>query len=70
MKGLAGRGVQVLRKSGSWENWFYDSAIITGAGRHYILVALTRHPQGSAYLMDLAQAVDALLAGENLGERR
>ncbi len=62
VKGLAGRKVQILRKSGSWENWLHDTAIITGAGRHYILVALTNHPKGDDYLVDLAAAVDDLLA--------
>ena len=31
VKGLAGRDVRVLRKSGTWENWLHDLAIITGA---------------------------------------
>ena len=61
VKGLAGRNVQILRKSGSWENWLHDTAIITGPGRHYILVALTQHPKGDEYLVDLAVAVDDLM---------
>jgi beta-lactamase class A len=56
-----GRDVQILRKSGSWENWLHDTAIITGPGRHYILVALTQHPKGDEYLVDLAVAVDDLM---------
>ena len=67
VKGLAGRGVQVLRKSGSWENWLHDSAVVTGAGRHYILVALTQHPRGDEYLVALARAVDELMAGAETG---
>lgn len=62
VKGLAGRGLEIRRKSGSWEDWWHDSAIITGTGRHYILVALTRHPMGNSYLEGLAAAVDDLLA--------
>jgi beta-lactamase class A len=61
VKGLAGRDVQILRKWGSWEEWLHDSAIVTGPNRHYILVALTRHPQGDEYLADLAAAVDDAL---------
>lgn len=53
--------VQVLRKWGSWENWLHDTALITGPGRHYILVALTQHPKGDAYLEDLAIQVDDLM---------
>jgi beta-lactamase class A len=61
VKGLAGREVQLLRKSGSWENWLHDTAVVSGPGRRYILVALTKHPQGDDYLADLAPAVDHLM---------
>lgn len=66
VKALAGRDVQLIRKWGSWENWLHDTAMITGPGRHYILVALTRHPKGDSYLMDLAKAVDDLMVGNSL----
>lgn len=62
VRGLAGRGVEVLRKAGWWETWFHDSAIVTGPGRHYIIVALTHHPKGDDYLPEFAAAVDDLLA--------
>jgi uncharacterized protein YbbC (DUF1343 family) len=61
VKGLAGRDLQILRKSGSWEDWLHDTAIVRGPGRHYILVALTHHPKGDEYLVDLARAADDLL---------
>ncbi len=63
VKGLAGRDVQIIRKWGSYEDWLHDSAIITGPGRHYILVGMTRHPKGDEYLVDLAKAVDDLMCG-------
>src|ERR1017187_882375 len=65
VKGLAGRDVQIIRKWGTWENWFHDSAVITGPGRQYILVALTRHPKGDEYLIELAATVDDLMTGGN-----
>jgi beta-lactamase class A len=68
VKALSGRDVQILRKSGSWENWLHDTAIITGPGRHYILVALTQHPKGDEYLADLAVAVDDLMIHEAKAE--
>jgi beta-lactamase class A len=68
VKALNGRNVQILRKSGSWENWLHDTAIITGPGRHYILVALTQHPKGDKYLVDLAMAVDDLMIHEAKAE--
>jgi beta-lactamase class A len=62
VKGLAGRDVEIVRKWGSWENWFHDTAIITGPNRHYILVGLTHHPKGDAYLVDLTAAIDDLMS--------
>ncbi len=64
VKGLKGRDVTLYRKWGTWENWLHDTAVITGPGRHYILVALTEHPQGDAYLEQLAPAVDDLIKGK------
>jgi beta-lactamase class A len=64
VKGLAGRDVQIIRKWGTWEEWFHDCAVVTGPGRHYILVALTHNPKGDEYLVELAKAVDDLMAGE------
>jgi beta-lactamase class A len=61
VRGLAGRQVQILRKSGSWANWLHDTALISGAGRRYILVALTHHPKGDDYLAELAPVVDDFL---------
>ena len=61
VRGLAGRDVQVRRKAGWWENWFLDTAAVTGGGRHYIVVAMTRHPKGDDYLVEFAAAVDDLL---------
>ncbi len=57
----AGGTFQILRKWGSWEDWYHDTAIITGPGRKYILTGLTHHPQGDEYLVDLAVAVDDLM---------
>lgn len=62
VRALARRGVELARKWGSWRNWLHDSAIVTGPGRHYVLVAMTEHPKGDEYLVDLAIAIDDLLA--------
>ncbi len=61
LKNLNGRNLQIIRKSGSWENWRHDTAVITGAGKHYALVGLTEHPNGDDYLADLAPEIDDLL---------
>jgi beta-lactamase class A len=62
--GLAGRDVRIIRKWGTWEDWHHDAAVIEGPNRHYILVALTRHPEGDDYLVELAKAVDDLMSGQ------
>ena len=65
VRALAARpGVQILRKWGSWENWLHDTAIVTGPGRRYILVALTQHPRGDEYLENLARAVNDLMIAD------
>jgi beta-lactamase class A len=61
VKALAGRGLTILRKWGTWEDWLHDTAIIEGPGRRYVLVALTHHPKGDAYLEDLAREVDGVM---------
>jgi len=61
VKALADRDVQIIRKWGTWEDWFHDSAVVTGGGRHYIIVAVTKHPKGDEYLVDFAKAVDDLM---------
>jgi len=63
VQALSDRAVQIIRKWGSWEDWRHDTAVITGPRRHYILVALTHHPKGDEYLVDLARSVDDLMAG-------
>lgn len=61
VKGLAGRGLTIRRKWGSYEDWLHDSAIIEGRGRRYVLVGLTHHANGDAYLEELARAVDDVM---------
>lgn len=62
VKALSGRGLTILRKWGTWEDWLHDSALIEGPGRRYVLVGLTHHPQGDAYLEELAREVDNLMS--------
>jgi beta-lactamase class A len=66
VKGLEGRHLEILRKSGTWENWLHDSAIIAGPDRCYILVALTNHSRGDEYLADLAAAVDDVMIKDGM----
>jgi beta-lactamase class A len=61
VKGLAGRDVQVIRKWGTWQDWRHDAAVVTGGGRHYVVVGLTRHAKGDEYLEELVRGVDDLM---------
>jgi beta-lactamase class A len=61
VEALAGRGLTILRKWGTYEDYLHDSAIIDGPGRRYVLVALTHHPRGDDYLEDLAREVDDVM---------
>ncbi len=61
VKGLQGRNVQILRKSGTWQDWHLDTARVDHGNRAYLLVGMLHHPQGAAYLEALADAVDGLL---------
>jgi len=62
VKALTGRGLTILRKWGTYQDWLHDSAIIEGPGRRYVLVALTHHPKGDEYLEDLAREVDDVMS--------
>lgn len=57
--GLAGRpDLEIRRKAGWWEDWWHDSAVVSGPNRHYLIVALTNHARGEEYLRAFAAAVD------------
>jgi beta-lactamase class A len=58
VKGLRGRELRIIRKSGWWENWLHDTAVVTRPGLKYVLVGMTNHPKGDDYLEALAPAVD------------
>ncbi|MBX3736671.1 MAG: serine hydrolase [Candidatus Didemnitutus sp.] len=61
--GLAGRaGLEIRRKAGWWEDWNLDTAVVTGPGRHYVIVAMVHHAHGEEYLRAFAAAADDLLA--------
>ena len=62
VKALSGReGMKIIRKSGTWDTWFHDSAVITAPSRQYILVGMTNHPKGDEYLEALAARIDDLM---------
>lgn len=63
VKGLVGRNLHILRKSGTWDVWHGDVARIAGEDRTYLLAALVHHPKGEEYCVALAARIDDLLGG-------
>jgi hypothetical protein len=63
VRGLNGRDVTILRKSGLWEDWHLDTARVQHGDRVYLLAGMAHHPKGSEYLTDMAAAVDEALCG-------
>ena len=62
VKGLEIRpGVRVFRKSGTWQNFHSDSALVEYGNYRYIIVGLTEHPHGGDWLMRLAAPLHDLV---------
>ncbi|MFT5173408.1 MAG: beta-lactamase class A, partial [Gammaproteobacteria bacterium] len=69
VKGLADyRGVKVYRKSGSWNRWHADSAIVEDGVRKYILVGLAEDVNGGQWLEELAREVHLLMVPRRLAK--
>lgn len=64
VEGLKGRDATILRKSGWWEDWHLDTARVQHGQRLYLLAGMTKHPQGEAYLAQMATAIDDILCGQ------
>lgn len=52
---------RIYRKSGTWQQYHSDSAIIEHDGRRYIAVALAKSSRGGKWLSDLIVAMDDLI---------
>ena len=52
---------RIYRKSGTWQQYHADSAIIEHDGRRYIAVALAKSRRGGKWLSDLIVAMDDLI---------
>ena len=57
VKGLAGRDVDIYRKSGTWRQWHADSALIKSPLGTYILVGMVQDSRGGEWLARLARSV-------------
>ena len=66
VKGLkAYPDIEIFRKSGSWQTYHSDSALVRGDGLAYIIVALTHNPKGSMWLEKLAAPLHELAVSFN-----
>lgn len=61
VKGLEDTGSRIFRKSGTWEQWHADSAIVERGGRKYIIVGLAEDRNGGQWLSELVKPVDAMI---------
>jgi beta-lactamase class A len=52
---------RIYRKSGTWQQYHADSAIVEHDGRRYIAVALAKSRRGGKWLSDLIVAMDDLI---------
>ena len=54
VKGLNQRpGISIFRKSGTWQDWHADSALVEAGLYRYIAVALAHNPNGSKWLENM-----------------
>lgn len=58
VKGLQGKNLSLIRKSGQWEEWFLDTARVQHGDNVYLIAAMAKHPKGGEYLAAVAGAVD------------
>jgi len=61
VKGLKSQeNIEVFRKSGTWKSYHADSALVRSGDDVYVIVGLTKHPDGGAWLQRLASPMHAL----------
>jgi len=62
VKGLESRpGVTIYRKSGTWQDFHADSALVEYGEHRYIIVGLAHHPDGGEWLARLAAPLHDLV---------
>ncbi len=65
VKGLdAVPGVTIYRKSGTWQNWHADGALIEYNGKRYVAAALFEDAQGGKLLEKLIVGLHAIICGQ------
>ena len=54
-------GARIFRKSGSWQSFHSDSALVWGPKRKYILSALVEHPDGEKIMRSLVYEIEKVM---------
>jgi beta-lactamase class A len=69
--GLASRpGSQIFRKSGTWQDWHADAALVERDGKKYVAVALVESPLGGSIMTSLILRLDDLVVRAGSPVRR
>ncbi len=55
---------KVYRKSGTWQNWHSDSAIVSHGGKSYIAVGLIQDEKGGEWLTQMIKRFDQIIFSE------
>ena len=62
VKGLEGRpGLTIYRKSGTWQDFHADSALVETSGHKFVMVGLAHHKDGGEWLVRLAAPMHDLI---------
>jgi len=71
VKGLKGiPGIEIMRKSGSWETYHADSALVHYRGQTYIMVGIANNENGDSWLTRLASPLNDLVQNQGRNSRR
>jgi beta-lactamase class A len=66
VKGLQGvKGIEIMRKSGSWKEYHADSALVHYQDQTYIIVGMARNANGGQWLTQLAAPLNDLVKPKN-----
>jgi beta-lactamase class A len=57
---------KIFRKSGSWNKWHADSAIVEAEGHKYIVVALAENPEGGSWLSNMIAPIHDFMVPRRL----
>ena len=66
VKALAGKHLNLYRKSGTWRQWHADSVLVEGKDTRYILVGLAANPSGGKWLTRIAENIHTRMSPTKL----